>query len=107
MKALSKTWKTNYLMKLSCINALSSVTAKKLRLVPKSFCFTFQFELTHRQAKNTEIEELSSRVDVLSKLLKHKNEENKGLLEEKASVSQLQGQHSIELAGHKTKGFRP
>jgi chromosome segregation ATPase len=69
----------------------------------KSFCFTFQFELTHRQAKNTKIEELSSQVDDLSKLLEHKNQENKGLIEEKASVSQLQDQHSIELAKHKTK----
>ena len=66
-------------------------------------CFTFRFELTHRQATITKIEELSSRVDDLSKLLEHKNEENKGLIEEKASVSQLQDQHSIELAKHKTK----
>jgi DNA repair exonuclease SbcCD ATPase subunit len=103
MKALSKCWKSSYMTKLCCIKALSSITAKKLRLVSKSFCFTFRFELTHRQATNTKIEELSSRVDDLSKLLKHKNEENKGLIEEKASVSQLQDQHSIELANHKTK----
>ncbi len=64
----------------------------------KSFCCTFQLELTHRQATNTKNEELSSRVDVLSKLLEHKIQENKGLIAEKASsVSQLQGQHSIEL----------
>jgi chromosome segregation ATPase len=35
--------------------------------------------------------------------LEQKNQENKGLIEEKAFVSQLQDQHSIELAKHKTK----
>ena len=49
------------------------------------------------------MEALSVQVDDLSKLLEEKNQENKGLIEEKASVSQLQDQHSIELAKHKTK----
>ena len=35
--------------------------------------------------------------------MEQKNQENKGLIEEKAFVSQLQDQHSIELAKHKTK----
>jgi hypothetical protein len=35
--------------------------------------------------------------------LEQKNQENKGLIDEKAFVSQLQDQHSIELANHKTK----
>jgi chromosome segregation ATPase len=35
--------------------------------------------------------------------LEQKNQENKGLIAEKAFVSQLQDQHSIELAKHKTK----
>jgi hypothetical protein len=63
----------------------------------KSFCFTFQFELTHRQAKDTKIEELSSRVDDLSKLLEHEKQENQGLIGERAFVSRLQDQYSIVI----------
>ena len=66
-------------------------------------CCTFLFELTHWQAKNTKTEALSSKVDHLSKLLEEKNQENKGLIKEKVFVSQLQDQHSIELAKLKTK----
>ena len=49
------------------------------------------------------IEALSSEVHDLAKLLEQKNQENKSLIEEKASISQLQEQHSIELAKQKTK----
>ena len=49
------------------------------------------------------IEALSSEVHDLAKLLEQKNQENKSLIEEKASISQLQEQHSIELAKQKKK----
>jgi chromosome segregation ATPase len=69
---------------------------KQTQACSKWFCCTFQFELTHRQETNTKIEELSSILQELSKRLKNKNQEKK------AAVSQLQDQHSIELAKHKT-----
>ena len=88
--------------KLCSVKALSSITAKKFRHIPNHLLH-IQNELTHWQANNTRIDALSSQVDHLSKRLEQQIQENKGLIEEKAFVSQLQDQHSIELAKNEKK----
>jgi hypothetical protein len=50
------------------------------------------------QAKTVKMDAPPVQVDDLSKLLEEQNQETTGIIEDKASVSQLQYQHSIELA---------